>query len=188
MTEYVQLATDDEVDDFRAEMWVRFYEDALTRWAEWLSLPAAELPPSVVAYRDAGGGPPTYGQPLDFHGGSASWRWQTQACHGILVHPISGGGGVVEVAGGRGGAKSRVRQWIESGDEVTVLAVNDLRDLRDVGMDAAATRARALLGNVPGKGRQRMVKTLPNALVERKDLVGRWQAKIESLEEESQSL
>lgn len=183
MTEYIQLANDAQVDAFRAEMWVRFYEDALTRWAAWLALPDEQLPGSIVAYKKSGGMPPTYGQPLDFHGRSKSLMWHTQACYGITVHPIAGGGGIVEVSDGRAGSKSRIRSWAERDNEITILGSDALLDLRNVGMDKAATRARTLLGLVPGESRTVLVKTQASTLLSRRDVVGVWDAKLKEVED-----
>jgi len=178
VNEYIQFETDEAVDNFRAEAWVRYYEDALTRWRTWLELPDEQLPPVARAYRASGNGPPKYGQPIDLHGRSGTLKWVTQACLGITIHPVVGGGGIVVVYPGRGGAKSRIRRWAEEDDPVTVLSTADLRGIRAIGMDRRATRARALIGLAPGAPRQRLAKTVPSALIQRDMVEDRWEQKL----------
>ena len=181
MIEYVMLETDDQVDRFRAEMWVRFYEDASTRWAEWLSLEDALLPPSVRAYRAAGGGPPKYGEPLDMKAGKLLWK--TQACPGYVVHPVKGGGAIIEVSPGRGGTKSRIRKWAESGDPITIPRDVALLGVRKMGRDRNAMRARTLLG-FAGHPREKLVKTDARVLLSRGKVVDRFDDRLKSVERE----
>lgn len=168
MKEYVQLATDVDVDVFRAETWVRFYEDALARIAVWRDSPVATLPRSYVA---AGRPVPTYGEPLDWLGYVRRFVWLTQTPHGQRVYPIDGGGALVVLSPGRGGGTTRVRRLLQGASAVNILEASELVPLRTLRPDPTAARARALLGL---RGPARVVPVLrdPATLVARAALTG----------------
>lgn len=137
MTSYARLQTEAQSDDLRALCWQLQYTEWLIGMAALAADPAGNGIGTMAV--------PQYGDPIDWDTRSRRLVWVTQACRDLVVHPMSGGRALA-VCG------PDVERWGTTGAEADVLPAAELAAVRSMGRDAAATRARTLLGVLGNEG------------------------------------